>query len=69
MNIIQTKNLTKVYGEKESLVHACRDINLEIAQGEFTAITGASGSGKSTLLHLLGAVDTPRSGKIIVSNT
>lgn len=68
MDIIQIMHLTKVYGEKENTVYACKDINLSVRQGEFTAITGASGSGKSTLLHVIGGVDSITSGKIIVAD-
>jgi len=69
MDIIQTIHLTKVYGEQENQVYACKDINLSIRQGEFTAIIGASGSGKSTLLHVIGGVDSITSGKVIVADT
>ena len=68
MEVINTINLTKTYGEKENIIYACRDINLKINRGEFTVITGASGSGKSTLLHLIGGVDSCDSGQIIVDS-
>lgn len=68
MDIIQIIHLTKVYGEKENTVYACKGVNLSVRQGEFTAITGASGSGKSTLLHVIGGVDSITSGKIIVAD-
>ncbi len=64
--ILQTRNLCKYYGSGENLVKAADGINLEIGQGEFTAIVGKSGSGKSTLLHLLGGLDTPTSGSVLV---
>ena len=57
---LSTRELTKVYGEGETAVHALAGVSLEIERGEMAAIMGPSGSGKSTLLHLLGALDTPR---------
>lgn len=66
MALIEVKNLCKVYGSGEAKVEALKDINLEIEQGEFVAIVGPSGSGKSTLLHLLGGVDKPTSGEVII---
>lgn len=64
--ILQTKNLCKYYGRGENQVKAVDNMNLEIAQGEFVAIVGKSGSGKSTLLHMLGGLDTPTSGSVLV---
>lgn len=66
MCILQTKDLCKVYGKGETAVHALSGVNIQVEKGEFVAITGASGSGKSTLLHMLGAVDRPTSGNVIV---
>lgn len=66
MALIEVKNLCKVYGSGEAKVEALKNINLEIEQGEFVAIVGPSGSGKSTLLHLLGGVDKPTSGEVII---
>lgn len=66
MEVVRVENLCKVYGTGEMKVKAVDDINLTINQGEFVAIVGPSGSGKSTLLHLLGGVDRPSSGKVIV---
>lgn len=66
MSILQTENLTKIYGDGENAVHALRDINLTVEKGEFTAIVGTSGSGKSTLLHMLGGLDRPTTGKVMV---
>lgn len=68
MEILKTVSLCKSYGEGEIKVEALKDVNLSINQGEFVAIVGASGSGKSTLLHLLGGVDRPTSGSVIVDN-
>lgn len=69
MGILKTINLTKSYGKNQAKVDALKGVNLSINQGEFTAVIGASGSGKSTLLHLLGGVDAPTSGKIIIDDT
>ena len=66
MSLIEVKNLSKVYGSGEAEVKALKNINLNIEQGEFVAIVGPSGSGKSTLLHLLGGVDKPSSGEVII---
>jgi ABC-type lipoprotein export system ATPase subunit len=64
---LETRVLTKVYGQGETAVHALDGVSLEIARGEMAAIMGPSGSGKSTLLHLLGALDTPSSGEILLA--
>ena len=64
--IIETKNLVKIFKETAQEVCAVNDVNLEIEQGEFTAIVGPSGSGKTTLLNLIGGLDTPTSGKIFI---
>ena len=66
MSILQTENLTKIYGDGENAVHALRGINLTVEKGEFTAIVGTSGSGKSTMLHVLGGLDRPTTGKVMV---
>lgn len=66
MSILSTKNLCKIYGKGETAVNALKNINISVAQGEFVAVTGASGSGKSTLLHMLGAVDVPTSGSVMI---
>ena len=66
MAFIKVKNLSKVYGSGEAEIKALDNINLNIEQGEFVAIVGPSGSGKSTLLHLLGGVDNPTSGEVII---
>ena len=64
--ILKTKDLCKFYGNGENLVKAVDHVNLEIGQGEFVTIVGKSGSGKSTLLHLLGALEYPTSGEILM---
>lgn len=66
MIILETHNLTKIYGEGETEVVALNNVNLSIEKGEFTAIVGTSGSGKSTLLHMIGELDNPTSGTVIV---
>ena len=66
MTLIEVKNLNKIYGSEEAEVKALKNINLNIEQGEFVAIVGQSGSGKSTLLHLIGGVDIPSSGEVII---
>ena len=66
MIILETHNLTKIYGEGETEVVALNNVNLSIEKGEFTAIVGTSGSGKSTFLHMIGELDNPTSGTVIV---
>ena len=66
MSILEAKNLIKVYGQGENGVHALAGLNLEVNKGEFLAIVGTSGSGKSTLLHMLGGLDRPTSGEVII---
>lgn len=66
MEILIASNLTKIYGKDDTAVTAVNHIDLTIHKGEFSAIVGASGSGKSTLLHLLGGVDTPTEGQVII---
>lgn len=65
-HILQTIDLCKFYGKGENEVRAVQHANLMIQKGEFTAIVGKSGSGKSTLLHMLGGLDTPTSGKVLI---
>ena len=66
MNILQARNLVKIYGSGENAVHALDGVNLSVEKGEFVAIVGTSGSGKSTLLHMLGGLDRPTDGSVIV---
>lgn len=66
MEILKVKNLCKNYGKGETLVKALDNVSFSVEKGEFVAIVGASGSGKSTLLHLLGGVDRPTSGSIVI---
>ena len=67
MAILEVKNLTKIYGNDENKVVALDHVSFTIEKGEFIAIVGSSGSGKSTLLHLIGGVDKPTSGEVIVN--
>lgn len=66
MEILKAVNLSKTYGKGENKVEALKNINLSINKGDFIAIVGASGSGKSTLLHLLGGLDRPTGGEVII---
>lgn len=66
MSILEAKNLKKVYGKGENRVHALDGVDLAVNKGEFLAIVGTSGSGKSTLLHMLGGLDRPTSGEVII---
>lgn len=66
MVILETINLGKIYGKKETSVNALKDVNLKINKGEFVAVVGPSGSGKSTFLHLIGGLERPSNGTIKV---
>lgn len=67
MEILNVKNVKKYYGKNDNLVKALDDVSFKIEQGEFVAIVGQSGSGKSTLLNLIGGLDKPTSGSIIIN--
>lgn len=69
MEILRVENLTKVYGSGNNKVVALDNVSFSVEKGEFVSIVGASGSGKSTLLHLLGGVDRPTSGKVLINDT
>lgn len=66
MIILKTRDLKKIYGSGDTAVHALDGINFTVENGEFVSIVGTSGSGKSTLLHMLGGLDRPTSGTVIV---
>lgn len=66
MAIIETKNLSRLYQDGDRIIHAVDKVNLNIEAGEFTAIVGPSGSGKTTLLNLIGGLDSPSEGEVIV---
>lgn len=69
MNILTCQGITKVYGAGNNQVVALEKLDLSVEKGEFVAIVGASGSGKSTLLHIIGSVDKPTEGKVIIGGT
>lgn len=69
MNVIETKNLEKIYDETAVDVKAVNSVDLNIEAGEFTAIVGPSGSGKTTLLNMIGGLDTPTAGSVFVDKT
>ena len=64
MDLLEVKNISKIYGRGEAAVHALKDVSFSVPKGEFVAVVGESGSGKSTLLNMIGALDTPDSGKV-----
>ena len=66
MEILRVENLTKVYGKGENEVRALDGVSFSVEKGEFVAVIGPSGSGKSTLLHILGGVDRPTSGRVLM---
>ncbi|MEG2187563.1 MAG: ABC transporter ATP-binding protein [Clostridia bacterium] len=66
MNLLEVKAICKTYGGGEAAVHALKDVSFTVPKGEFVAVVGESGSGKSTLLNMLGALDTPTSGKVFI---
>ena len=66
MQLLEVKNLSKTYGQGEAAVHALRGATFTVPKGEFMAVVGESGSGKSTLLNLIGGLDTPTEGKVLI---
>ena len=66
MNLLEVNSICKTYGAGETAVHALKDVNFSVAKGEFIAVVGESGSGKSTLLNMIGALDTPTSGNVLI---
>jgi len=66
MNLLEVKDICKTYGSGETAVHALKNISFSVPKGEYVAIVGESGSGKSTLLNMIGALDTPTSGKVFI---
>ncbi len=66
MNLLEVNNLSKIYGTGETAVNALKKVNFSIPKGEFVAVVGESGSGKSTLLNMIGALDTPTLGKVLI---
>ena len=68
MSLLEVKSVSKIYGKGNNAVHALKDIKFSVDKGEYIAIVGESGSGKSTLLNIIGALDTPTEGKVIINN-
>ena len=66
MELLEVQNISKTYGAGEAAVHALKQASFTVPKGEFVAVVGESGSGKATLLNLIGALDTPTSGKILI---
>ena len=66
MEILRVENVTKIYGKGESAVKALDDVSFSVEKGEFISVIGPSGSGKSTLLHIIGGVDRPNRGRVII---
>lgn len=66
MNLLEVNNICKTYGSGETAVHALKEVSFSVPKGEYVAIVGESGSGKSTLLNMIGALDTPDSGKVTI---
>ena len=67
MDLLRVEHICKTYGDGEAAVHALKDVSFSVPKGEFVAIVGESGSGKSTLLNMIGALDTPTSGRVYIN--
>ena len=67
MNLLEVSNVSKTYGSGEAAVKALKKVSFSVPKGEYVAVVGESGSGKSTLLNMIGALDTPTSGKVVIS--
>ncbi|HIR12913.1 MAG TPA: ABC transporter ATP-binding protein [Candidatus Choladousia intestinavium] len=66
MNLLEVQSISKTYGSGETAVHALKNVSFSVPKGEYVAIVGESGSGKSTLLNMIGALDNPTSGKVLI---
>lgn len=66
MNLLEVKSISKTYGSGEAAVQALKNVSFSVPRGEFVAVVGESGSGKSTLLNMIGALDVPDSGKVLI---
>lgn len=66
MNLLEVESLSKTYGQGETAVHALKNVSFSLPKGEYAAVVGESGSGKSTLLNLIGALDTPTAGRVLI---
>lgn len=67
MDLLEVRNISKTYGKGETAVHALKNVTFYVPKGEFVAVVGESGSGKSTLLNIIGALDTPASGRVFIN--
>lgn len=68
MNLLEVRSISKTYGRGETAVQALKNVSFSVPKGEFVAVVGESGSGKSTLLNMIGALDTPTSGKVFIDS-
>ena len=66
MNLLEVQSISKTYGSGEAAVQALKNVSFSVPKGEFVAVVGESGSGKSTLLNMIGALDTPASGRVLI---